>query len=133
MASSGDVEDLALFRDLSRGNVREIVKAGQRVTVPQGWSLIAEKTPGDAAYLLLDGRVAVFLDGTKVAELGRGDIVGEIALRAKRLRTATVSAMTALELLRFGAEEFADLTERFPAFRQAIDANTEQRLQSTDS
>ena len=118
--------DLPLFADLSGRDIRDIFRAGEEVSVPAGWSLILEQTPPDAAYLILSGTAAVREKGEEIAELGPGDIAGEVAVRKNTLRTATVTAKSRLQLLHFTREKFDDLTRRLPAFRDAIDA-TEQR------
>src|SRR5918996_3938798 len=92
------------FADLAERDMREVCEAGQEVTVPERWSFIWEQTPGDRAYLLLEGRAAVLVGGEQVAELGPGDLVGEVALRDRRLRTAAVTAATPLTLLSFTKE-----------------------------
>ncbi|HYJ68517.1 MAG TPA: cyclic nucleotide-binding domain-containing protein [Nocardioidaceae bacterium] len=110
------------FADLAERNMREVCRAGQEVTVPERWSFIWENTPGDRAYLLLDGRASVLVGGQQIAELGPGDLVGEVALRNHRLRTAAVTAQTPLTLLSFTKETFDDLYARIPTFRDAVDA-----------
>lgn len=60
-----------------------------RVSLPANWRLIHEQTPGDACYILLSGKVAVYSGREQVAELGPGDVVGEIAIRQGRLRSPT--------------------------------------------
>ena len=114
--------DLPLFADLSGRDIRDIFRAGEEVSVPAGWSLILEQTPPDAAYLILSGTTAVREKGEEIAELGPGDIAGEVAVRKNTLRTATVTAKSRLQLLHFTREKFDDLTRRLPAFRDAIDA-----------
>lgn len=123
------LDDTALAARLSHAELREVVRSGQQVTIPQGWSFIYEQTPADAAYLLLEGRVAIFYEREKVAELGPGDFVGETALRERRLRTASVSAMEPLVMLRFSTEVFNDLSTRLPTFAEAVDASVAERLQ----
>lgn len=122
------MDGTSLAARLSEREIRDVVRAGQQVTIPEGWSFIWEQTPGDAAYLLLEGRVAVFYEREQVAELGPGDIVGETALRERRLRTATVSALTPLIMLRFSIDAFAELSSRVPKFTEAVDANVAERL-----
>ncbi|MGH3728837.1 MAG: cyclic nucleotide-binding domain-containing protein [Micromonosporaceae bacterium] len=121
------LNELPRFRDLTEDDKREITRAGQQVTVPDGWSLVWEKTPADKAYLIIDGRVAVHSGGRTIAELGPGDLVGELALAERRLRTATASALTSLRLLHFTGEAFADLYQRVPGFRDAVDATVAER------
>ena len=110
------------FAGLAERDMRAVCEAGQEVTVPERWSFIWENTPGDRAYLLVDGRAAVLVGGEKIAELGPGDLVGEVALRNHRLRTAAVTAETPLTLLSFTKETFDDLYKRISTFRDAVDA-----------
>jgi CRP/FNR family cyclic AMP-dependent transcriptional regulator len=119
--------DLPLFADLSGREIKDIFRAGEEVSVPAGWSLILEQTPPDAAYLILSGTAAVRVKGEEIAELGPGDIAGEVAVRQNRLRTATVTAKSRLQLLHFTREKFDDLTNRLPNFRDAIDATIAER------
>jgi CRP/FNR family transcriptional regulator, cyclic AMP receptor protein len=115
------LNDCRHFADLTERDMREVCEAGQEVTVPERWSFIWENTPGDRAYLLVDGQAAVLVGGKKIAELGPGDLVGEVALRSHRLRTAAVTAETPLTLLSFTKETFDDLYGRVSTFRGAVD------------
>ena len=72
--------------------MKRVCEAGREVHVPEGWSLLNESTPPDQAYLVVEGTLEVKHHGKKIAELGRGDIVGEIGITAHRLRTGTVTA-----------------------------------------
>ena len=56
--------------------------------------LVEQGEPGDELYLLLDGVLAVIVDGDEVAELGPGAIVGERSSLEGGKRTATLSART---------------------------------------
>jgi CRP/FNR family transcriptional regulator, cyclic AMP receptor protein len=115
------------FANLAERDMRAVCEAGQEVTVPERWSFIWEATPGDRAYLILDGKAAVRVLGEQVAELGPGDLVGEVALRSDRLRTAAVTAETPLTLLSFTKETFDDLYARIPTFRDAVDTTVAAR------
>ena len=115
------------FADLADRDMRQVCEAGQEVTVPERWSFIWEHTPGDRAYLLLDGRAAVRVGGEQIAELGPGDLVGEMAVRDQRLRSAAVTAETPLTLLSFTKDVFDDLYARIPTFRDAVDAAVAER------
>jgi CRP-like cAMP-binding protein len=119
--------DLPLFADLSGREIRDIFRAGEEVSVPAGWSLILEQTAPDAAYLILNGSAAVRVKGEEIAELGPGEIVGEVGVREKRLRTATVTAKGRLQLLHFSKENFEQLTKSIPGFRRAIDRTIAER------
>src|SRR3546814_18325860 len=88
---------------------------GTRVTVPQGWSLMWERTPADKTYLIVAGEVAIRRNNVEVARLGPSDVVGEMAVVNQQLRTATVVAATPLEVIHFTAEAVTALCERIPA------------------
>ncbi|WP_182525203.1 Crp/Fnr family transcriptional regulator [Nocardioides dongkuii] len=118
----------SFFDAFSPQEVARISAAGTHVTVPEGWSPIWEKTPGDKAYILLDGTVSVRRGGDEIAQLGAGDIVGEAAIVGHRLRTATVVALTPLELVHLTAEAVRELCEEMPSFRTALDEVAESRL-----
>jgi CRP-like cAMP-binding protein len=58
-------------------------------------SVLAEQgQPGREIYLLLDGVIAVSVDGTQLAELGPGAVLGERAMLEQGLRTSTLRAVT---------------------------------------
>jgi CRP-like cAMP-binding protein len=120
--------DLPRFGDLSEAEMKRVCEAGREVHVAEGWSLLNESTPPDQAYLVVEGTLEVKHHGKKIAELGRGDIVGEIGVAAHRLRTGTVTAVTALEMLHLTQKAFQQLYDDIPAFRAAVDETVESRL-----
>jgi CRP-like cAMP-binding protein len=83
----------ALERRLSR----ELMRSGavpKRRTLERGETLVEQGEPGDELYLLLDGVVAVEVDGVELAEIGPGAILGERALLEEGRRMATLRACT---------------------------------------
>jgi Cyclic nucleotide-binding domain len=64
------------------------------IRLRRGATLVAQGDPGDELYLLLDGVLAVEIDGVTVTELGPGAVVGEVALLEGGRRTATLRAVT---------------------------------------
>jgi hypothetical protein len=83
----------ALERELSR----ELLKGKmipERRMLDAGETLVEQGAPGDELYLVLDGILAVEIDGEEVAEIGPGAIVGEKALLEGGTRTATLKAET---------------------------------------
>lgn len=111
------------FEQFSGRDVQKVVRKADRITLPANWGLIHERTPGDACYIVLSGTLAVFSGSERVAELGPGEVVGEVALRKGRLRSATVSTLEPVELLRIEGEDFAELARQVPALSSAIDAS----------
>ncbi|WP_158891555.1 cyclic nucleotide-binding domain-containing protein [Amycolatopsis anabasis] len=116
-----EIAKLPLFRQLSAEETAKVLRYGRRVTFPQGWPLISEGTPGDAAYILLEGQLTVWLGRELVATLDPGTIVGETSLQQDTLRAATVSAATPVLALRLSSRKFGRLVAKLPAFARAVD------------
>jgi CRP-like cAMP-binding protein len=108
--------------------IARIAAAGTRVHLPQGWSPIWEHTPADKAYLILDGTVSVRHHGQEIARLGAGDIVGEAAIVNHSLRTASIVALTPLELIHFTDEAVRRLCDEMPSFKSALEAVALERF-----
>lgn len=92
--------DSALSRafGLSRDDRRALRAAGSVADLGAGTTLILAGTRGRDLLFLLDGVVAVELDGTEV-RLGPGSVVGEQALLTGNPRSATVRATTEVLVL----------------------------------
>lgn len=112
---------LGTFPGASSAVLAEIVAAGYVVTVPEGWSVIWDRTPADKAYVILDGTVEVRRDDEVVATLAAGDVIGEVAIIKRRLRSANVTATSALTVLHLGRESVERLYAEVPTLRQAFD------------
>jgi hypothetical protein len=69
-------------------------RIAERRTLEPDETLVEQGAPGDELYLVLDGVLAVEIDGEEVAEIGPGAIVGEKALLEGGKRTATLTART---------------------------------------
>ena len=100
--------------------------------VSAGETLMRAGDPADCLYLVVAGRLRVIsrADGEErvLAEIGRGDVVGEMALIIDRPRTADVVAIRDTHLLRLGSEAFVALTAAHPAAYRAVSTATVDRL-----
>ena len=118
----------SFFDTFTPKEVARISAAGRHSTLPQGWSPIWEQTPADKAYILLDGTVSVRHDGQEIAQIGPGEIFGEAAIVRHTLRTASIVALTPLEVIHFTSEAIRELIEELPAFESALDEVAKSRL-----
>ena len=82
--------------ELERELSKLVIKSGKPKarSLPKGKTLIEQGQAGDDLYLVLDGMLAVEVDGKQVAEVGPGAIVGERATLESGTRTATLRALT---------------------------------------
>jgi len=89
--------ETALERDLSARLMRSGRTPDVR-TFGAGAVLAEQGTPGDTLYLLLDGVLAVSVDGEPLGEVGPGAVLGERAILEGGSRTATLTAVTPIRV-----------------------------------
>ncbi|MBV9488070.1 MAG: cyclic nucleotide-binding domain-containing protein [Frankiaceae bacterium] len=80
----------------------------QTVIAP-GDTLVIQGRAGREAFIVVSGEAEVLVDGQLVAHAAVGDVIGEMSLLDNRPRSATVIALTALEVLVVDPRQFAEL------------------------
>ena len=93
---------------------QSIAQIADEIDLRAGKVLIEEGERGREFFVIVDGEVEVTRKGRKVATLGPGSFVGEMALLSKIPRTATVTALTTLDVLVITDRAFLDLLNRMP-------------------
>ena len=111
---------LPAFSTCSARDRADLARHARHTSVPARWPLIHQDTPADACYVILEGQAEVAIAGHVAATLDAGAVVGEMALASGRLRNATVTSTTPLDLLHIDAAQFAALLDRRPAVREAL-------------
>ena len=76
---------------------------------------------GDKVYFIAKGEASIVRDGMPVATLGHGEMFGETALICNQPRNATVSAITALDLVVVNREAFYELLGNLPGMNGTIE------------
>ena len=118
----------SFFSKFTPQDIAAISASGTRVNLPKGWSPIWEDTPADKAYIILSGSVSVRQHGQEIAQLGEGDIVGEAAILNQSLRTASIVALTPLELIHLSSEALSRLAVEMPTFQSALEKVAAERV-----
>jgi len=108
-----EVARMALFRDLSPGELDVLLSRFVPLSLAAGEVAIRQGEVGDRFYVVRSGEVQVERDGQVLARLGAGEAFGEIALLLDVPRTATVSAFEPTELLALDAADFRDILARY--------------------
>lgn len=136
-------EDLLLkhlrnFLDILDEDAIQSVRSRLRwVEVSGGEALMEQGDPGDAAYLLVSGRLRVYIeeDGERriVREISRGEVVGEMSLYTDAPRSATLVAIRDSVLVSLEKEDFNHLLATSPAVSMALTRQIIQRLQTERS
>ncbi len=105
---------LPLFELCSKRDLRRIAAIAVEREVAEGSDLIREGEPADEFYVVVEGEVEIRRRGRRVARLGPGSFVGEIALLSRSPRTATVTAASLLRVLAISGRDFVALLDTLP-------------------
>jgi len=93
-----------------------------------GRVLLRQGDEGDRAYLIVEGELAIERDGIEIRRVGRGEVVGEIALLKAVPRTATATAVGRVRLLAIARDEFLAAATGGAAARETAAELVESRL-----
>jgi CRP-like cAMP-binding protein len=131
--SSSDLRDLQLFSDVSRKQLTHIKRQLTPIRLPAGRVLVHEGAPGNEFMIIVDGEAEVSQGGRTIATIGRGELVGEMALvdeGGQRLRNATVTALTDVAIQVGSLREFREMIYCAPSVAQKVQKTVASRLQS---
>ena len=105
-----------LFQTCGKKELRAIAKTAKISNVYSGTQIVTEGEPGDTMYVVLAGTARVSRGGRKLAMIGPGDAFGELALLSKGPRTASVVAMSDMEVAIIARRKLSGLLADAPAF-----------------
>lgn len=108
------LEKIPLFEGLSK---KELVFLARLVTEAhflEGTVLAKQGVLGREAMVIMSGTAVVHRNNRKVAELGPGDVLGEMSLVNRVHRNATVTASTDVTVLVMDSREFSSVLDSNP-------------------
>ncbi|MGY8655820.1 MAG: cyclic nucleotide-binding domain-containing protein [Verrucomicrobiia bacterium] len=103
-----------LFSQISDDLLKELAAAMKYITTAADKTVIRERDPGDAMFVLHTGQVEVCKENESgflnvLATLGPGDVFGEMALLDKAPRNSSVRSRTATGLFTLARKDFDQL------------------------
>lgn len=104
--------------------LERLASAAQTCPLPPGVDVLVQGAPAHAFYAVVDGRVVVHRDGSKVVHLGAGDSFGERGLLDNAPRNATVTTETDTTVLRVEGEALVEALQAAPTLRPALDLSS---------
>ncbi|MGD8598842.1 MAG: cyclic nucleotide-binding domain-containing protein, partial [Anaerolineae bacterium] len=134
--NEGHLRGLKLLGGLSSGQLEDVSRRLKPVRFRQGEAILREGEPGSEMFFIEAGRVRVDrASGAKavvIAELAAGDLFGEMSLLTSNPRSATVTALTDVDLWALTQSDFDDLVAAYPNLALALSRLLSERLRSTD-
>ena len=117
---------------LAPESVKRLLDVGRVVHIPEGWTPIRANEPSDEAYLLLEGCVEVVDGEDTVADVCRGEFVGEMGLVDLSLRNARVTVVHPVLALAWPRDDFQQLRADLPDFDELVRETTAERTKQNE-
>ena len=100
---------------LSDEQLKELTDSGTTKTIEAGKVIISEGDKAEKVFIILEGKVKVYKKDsngveTELATIEKGNIIGEMALFDKGVRSACVKTMERSKFLIFDGEKFLELS-----------------------
>jgi len=126
------LRSVPLFATVNEEFLERLKENVELASYNQGQVICREGDDADAFYLIRSGmvRVAQTMPGGEMVRtyLSRGDYFGEIGLLRAIKRTATCSALDAVDVVKIPAGEFNLMLEKFPDVRAQLEPVASARL-----
>src|SRR5580698_2054864 len=125
-----ELRELDLFSEVSRSELAVISRQLTRLKVKAGRVLVHEGAIGNEFMIMASGMAEVTQGGQSIATLGRGDLVGEMAILqpvGSGRRNATVTAVTDAEIYAGSPSEFRRILDASPSVAAKVHRLIESR------
>jgi len=119
-AADGKPKETTVFDEKSRSILTRALGDQSLVKYERESVIMREGQPGVLMYVVLEGRVAVSIQGKLVERVGPGGVFGEMALVERTPRLASAVAETACTLLGINRNTFLSLVRASPDFGVAL-------------
>jgi len=126
---SARLKRIPVFSDLGDEALQHIAALAAEVSVPAGKELVRE---GDYSYDVLaieEGTASVERRGEHIADLGPGDVIGEMGVLERSQRNATVVATSPMLLVTLTSWDIRKLRKTTPEVVDHLRGVVEQRTE----
>ena len=114
------LKGVELFKSIPSEELSHIAQITDEVEFATDEEVFAEGDQGDAMYLIVDGSVKVHSGEHVFAELGIRQCFGEMAILDAEPRSASITSLSELTLLKIRREDFAEILAEKPEISQGI-------------
>jgi CRP-like cAMP-binding protein len=125
------IDHIEVLHSLSPSEMQAIIPLLKPLSVEPGTVLCREGAPGNAMFLIVDGEAEIYKGSKLMAELGSGEMFGEMALLTGEERSATVIAKTPMELYELGKIDFDAMLTHSPQMASGLSRILARRLRET--
>ena len=127
------LRSIPIFSELSKKELRTVSRLMTQIDVKEGRALTREGEVGREFMIIMEGTAVVRRNGRKIAELGAGDFLGELAVLSGAPRTADVIASSDMVLQTLNRREFMSLLDESAAIAKKVLIGAVKRLHDLES
>lgn len=115
---AGLLRTIEIFQPLSDDDLLDLATLLKLEDYNWGFPILQKGDPASNLFIVINGRVEVMdEDGVTLAEMGRGDVFGEMSLLSGDLVTTTIMAMEPCKVATLSQKNFRHVLNRFPALQ----------------
>ena len=103
-----------LFADLPKKHLRRLAREADELTFAPGDQIVREGSLGETLFVVMEGRAKVTRNGRRVGEVLPGDFFGELSTIDGGPRTASITAVTPIRVVRLFRRTLRKLLEDEP-------------------
>jgi CRP/FNR family cyclic AMP-dependent transcriptional regulator len=89
-----------LFADLPKRHLQRLAREADELAFGPGEQIVREGSLGETVFVVMEGRAKVARNGRRVGEVLPGDFFGELSAIDGGPRTATITAVTPVRVVR---------------------------------
>jgi CRP-like cAMP-binding protein len=126
------LRNLAIFEPLDDDALSDLTLLLDLKTIPLDKVVIKKGAPGDLLYIILKGKVAVMADdGSRIVEMGAGEIFGEMSLLTGEPVANSVHTVDVTQVAMLSIKNFKQIIVKHPVLQLFLFKMLVERAQTT--
>lgn len=117
----GVLRRIKLFDPLEDDALADITLLLDFKTIPFGKLVVKKGSPGTNFFIILEGQVEVRADsGSKLVDLGEGEMFGEMSLLSAEPFSHTIVALNTVKLALLSVKNFKEILKKYPVLQMFL-------------
>ena len=127
------INAVPLLHGLSEDVLHQLANISNEVNFLAGDIIIGQGERGDALYILLRGKVIVYMEAedSPIATMEDGEFFGEMALLGDQVRTANIKAVNSSRLIRINRRRLLQLADQQEELMQRLEEANKKKTNRT--
>ena len=117
----GFLRKIKLFDHLEDDALSDLTVLLEFKTIPFGKVVVKKGSPGTNFYIILQGQVEVRADdGTKMSDIGQGEMFGEMSLLSAEPFTHSIVSCNTTQLAILSVKNFKEILKKYPVLQMFL-------------